>query len=166
MIKEFLEYASEYRLTKIKTFKGRQGIGFDATLLRNGIEIGSISDEANGGALHINVRDSEEKNLLDNYAQTKIISQFEITEHFLDELVNYETLIKKLSSHIKKMVPVAILDKTPDDNGVPTNILIYKCPYTPENVEKIKKKDPNIYFLNEDFALLDIPKQKKLKAKK
>lgn len=166
MIKEFLQYAGEYRLTKIKTFKGRSGIGYDALLLRNGLEIGSISDYADGGILRISIKDSQEKSTLDEYAKTKVHSKFEITECFLDELVTYETLIKKISSHVKKSVPVAVLDNTPDDNGVPLNISIYKCSYTPENVEQIKKKSPSVYFLNDDFSLLDIPKQKKTKSLK
>lgn len=153
-------------MTSIKTFKGRQGIGFDATLLRNGIEIGTVSDNANGGALSLYINDAQERTDLYNYAQTKVNTNFEVSEYFLDELVNYELFIKKMATKIKKSFVVAIIEPQYDEHGVPSNISTYNCSYTPENIEKIKQKTPHIYFLNEDFGLLEIKKVKKTLNKK
>lgn len=48
---------SEYTVSKVKTFRGREGYGFNAELLRDGSPIAFVIDEANGGVYHFEWHD-------------------------------------------------------------------------------------------------------------
>jgi hypothetical protein len=45
-----------YTLTKIKTFRGMEGQGLNATLMHNGEAIAFVLDDANGGEVHFDFR--------------------------------------------------------------------------------------------------------------
>lgn len=47
---------TEYTLTKVKTFNGREGQGFNATICCNGIPVAFAFDDASGGDIDISFR--------------------------------------------------------------------------------------------------------------
>lgn len=51
---------SEYSVSKVKTFRGREGYGFNAELQRGGKPIAFVIDEANGGMYHFEWNDCGE----------------------------------------------------------------------------------------------------------
>jgi len=54
---------SEYAVSKVKTFRGREGYGFNAELLRDGSPIAFVIDEANGGVYHFEWHDCGESRI-------------------------------------------------------------------------------------------------------
>lgn len=44
---------TEYTLTKIRTFNGREGQGLNATICRNGVAVACVMDDASGGQVDI-----------------------------------------------------------------------------------------------------------------
>ncbi|MGF6641741.1 hypothetical protein [Paraburkholderia sp. MM6662-R1] len=47
-----------YSVSKVKTFNGREGLGFNATLLRNGAPVAAVMDDAHGGPSRFSWLDS------------------------------------------------------------------------------------------------------------
>ena len=58
-----------YQIKNVKSFQGREGLGFECSLYKDGKKIGIVTDTANGGMTDFYL-DKGEKELLDKYCET------------------------------------------------------------------------------------------------
>lgn len=152
MIEAIKKYVGPYRAVAIKKLTGMEGSGWSATIAKDGKIIGEAADWGTGGSVHIKIRDQAVMKELDKHARDVYDGDynFEITERFLDDLVNYEILIEKW----RKKAASKILerdDSKVDDNGVSFQCFVWTLEPTPENFAKVKAKNPGIKFLNDEF---------------
>lgn len=59
-----------YTVCKVKFFRGRDGYGFNAELLKDGKKIAFVIDEGCGGCLHYEWVDIKERDVLCEYVKT------------------------------------------------------------------------------------------------
>ncbi|GEM_PF-3436546 len=102
----------DYSVRNVKTFRGMEGEGFNATLYRDGHRIAFVIDDATGGDMHIQWADArsrgaEEKRLLE-FLKTLPKERWEDTEYdvtpdiFLDALVGQAQAEKRLKRLFEK----------------------------------------------------------------
>lgn len=61
---------ADYSVKKVRTFEGREGLGYNADLYRGNKKIASVIDDAHGGDLMINWLDRNEETLLEQHCAT------------------------------------------------------------------------------------------------
>ncbi len=59
-----------YTVTKVRSFRGRDGYGFNTDLMKDGIKIAFVIDEGCGGCLHYEWADLMEKDALNKHIKT------------------------------------------------------------------------------------------------
>lgn len=152
MIEAIKKYAGPYRAVAIKKTMGMEGPGWSATIAKDGRVIGEAADWGTGGPVHIHIRDQAVMKELDKHARDVYDGDcnFEITERFLDDLVNYEILIETWRKKAAKRI-LESDDSKVDDNGVSFQCFTWTLEPTPENFAKLKAKKPGIKFLNDEF---------------
>ena len=158
MIKQLLAFAGEYRIAGVKTFAGRNGVGWSGQLFRGANFIGFVGDDCDGGPVRIDVKNGHEMNALNAHAYTKMSAQHERTEGFIDELVNYQAQVKKLQSLAKKKILLSSGDDTVDAHGVPTAFAQLTAQDTPAVRAKIAAKYPDRQILNDEVNSFTIPR--------
>lgn len=149
MIEAIRKFANGYRAVGIEKTRGMEGLGWAATILKDGVMIGTAADYADGGPVSIDIKGIEVSNLL-VYAKSLYPDSFEHDGQFLEDLVNYEISIKDLKSKSKKVLMKCEYENK-DANGVPTSYSIFKCADTTDNRQKILEKEPATIFLNEQL---------------
>ena len=60
----------DYNVKGVKSFRGMEGYGFNATLFRGKVKIAFVIDEANGGCYHYDWFDRAEDKRLRDYCET------------------------------------------------------------------------------------------------
>lgn len=164
MIKEILDYYNGYRAVNIKTFTGRQGTGWDADISKDGILIGSTTNHANGSCITFRIQDKVELENLIQYSQIISKDSFEITENFLNNLVEYELILKDIVKLAKKNILAFQPNSEKDENNIPVEYVRFKCDYSTVNRDYLLKKHPDIYIINDDLDLIkNIKSTKKIK---
>lgn len=139
---------SNYSVKGIKTFTGREGKGFNATLYRDGKKIAMVSDMADGGMLRFDWVDysAREEDKLDAYCATLpktdlgygMRSVDTDKDLFVSRLVEDADIRKKMSSQLRKKT-VFIAD------GV---AYTSPSPFSPATRDALLSKFPNAIILN------------------
>ena len=77
-----------YQLKNVKTFMGREGEGFNATLYFNGKKIAHVDDYANGGPVSMNFTNKADEDAFMTYCRAN--SEFDIEPEgcIIDDLFN------------------------------------------------------------------------------
>ncbi len=115
-----------YSVRNVKTFRGMEGGGFNATLYRDGHRIAFVIDDATGGDMRIQWADArsrgaEEKRLLE-FLKTLPKERGEDTEYdvtpdiFLDALVNQAQAEKRLKRLFEKETLFRLKSDPTDDD--------------------------------------------------
>ena len=73
---------STYTVKGIKSFKGMEGLGFNATLYRDGRKVAFVTDEARGGCFRYDWVDEAEEALLDAYVKTQPPVECDVARHW------------------------------------------------------------------------------------
>jgi len=159
MIKQIKAFAGDYRIAGVKTFNGMECKGWEGQLFRNGNFIGFVGDEATGGPLRIEIRNATEWKALEAHAAQVSKSEYERTESFIDDLVNYQLSVKRLQNQAKKII-LAIVEANPklDNNGVPQECTTFKVQYSPLSCTRVLAKYPNAEILNDAILAFEIPR--------
>jgi len=116
----------DYSVRNVKTFRGMEGEGFNATLYRDGHRIAFVIDDATGGDMHIQwtearSRGAEEKRLLE-FLKTLPKERWEDTEYdvtpdiFLDALVDQAQAEKRLKRLFEKETLFRLKSDPTDDD--------------------------------------------------
>lgn len=138
-----------YSVKNIKTFTGREGKGFNATLYRDGIKIALVIDSANGGELSFqwdNHADRKEERLLEAYCKSLPQIEFwkdsglfdQTPELYISALVENFGFRKKMKNQLQKRT-IFLTDG---------HLREYNRPYTQDIQEQIKKTFPDAVILN------------------
>lgn len=137
-----------YSVKNIKTFTGREGKGFNATLYRDGKKIAMVSDMADGGMLRFDWVDysAREEDKLDAYCAT--LPKTELghglravptdKDLFVSRLVEDAEIRKKMTSQLRKKTVFI-------DGGV---AYTSPSPYSPSTRAALLSKFPNAIILN------------------
>lgn len=157
----------DYSVKNVKSFMGREGMGFNCSLYRNGKRIGFCVDDASGGEMHpiqweTGVNAKEEQRLLNEHIASlpKVQSSYgmELTIDegwFVTELVSKFELEKDIRK-IKNQCKTKILFRT--NNCKRGSYYIQKNPYNEIMAKKLRAKyEDDIEIFNEVFANGDIP---------
>lgn len=152
MIDALKAFLNGYRAAGIKETRGMEGLGFYATLVKDGKVLGEIYDFGDGGCVSMRLENRADEQALIAYSKEKYPElQFEPEGSFLSALIDYELSIKKIKTQAAKYLLVSDESKV-DEHGVATSYTYWKLPPTPENRAKILAKSPNIKFLNDELA--------------
>lgn len=144
-----------YQIKNLKTFRGVEGNGFNATLYLGQKRLGSIVDDASGGPVIFEISDADKK-ALDDYAQSlpDIICSFNdhtgkpavlknSADLLVSHLVNQAATLKRIKGILRKGTALAIIE----------DHQIYKVEYMCEvNLQIIKdyqKNYPEAVVLNQ-----------------
>jgi len=151
-----------YTVRDIKTFRGMEGEGFNATLCRDGREIAFVIDDATGGDVHIQWADArshgaEEKRLLE-FLKTLPKERWEDTEYdvtpdiFLATLVDQAQTEKRLRRLFRKETLFRLKGDRTDDG----KWRVLKAPFSPGVKAQLVKTygDSLAHVLNEDYPHL------------
>ncbi len=69
--KECFTDAPVYSVKGVKSFQGREGLGFECSLYKDGKRLGTVTDVANGGGqLQMNLKTREQETELEDYCKT------------------------------------------------------------------------------------------------
>ncbi len=158
----------DYTVRDIKTFRGMEGEGFNATLCRDGRKVASVIDDATGGDVHFQWADArsrgaEEKRLLE-FVKTLPRERWEDTEYdvtsdvFLAALVDEAQTEKRLRRLFRNETLFRLKgDRTDDDKW-----RILKVPFSLSVKAQLVKTygDSLTHVLNEDYPHLN-PRSRK-----
>lgn len=147
-----------WTIKKFKSFTGREGVGFNATFLRNGKAVAEVRDMANGGCYDWDwlgktreERDHEEK-LFETFAKrTETEFDFEQMDSAICKLVTAHEQEKQYKRWCKKKVVVQIGTEIGTDSF---STFAVKPPNTHDMViahVKKKYKGEKIRILNEEI---------------
>lgn len=155
-----------YSVTKVKSFRGMEGQGFNATLLKNGAKVAFVIDEGNGGCYRYEwadgFRETPESEAFAAYAKSlpPMPSTFAGMEPLdmhddllVSILVDRAEIEKKMRNWCKKKTVVQI------GNDIGTDVYTtFKVPWTEETKPKYgvyfaqKYPGQRIRILNEEVA--------------
>lgn len=145
-----------YTVKNVKTFMGREGKGFNATLYKNGKNIGMVIDSANGGCYSYQL-DREEQELLEKYAKENLTLEersingkeitLELSDIFMDKLINEFLTTQTFKRKCKKKT-LFTTNKTPKGSYIEIN-----TPFTPEIKKRLieKHSKDDLVILNEVY---------------
>lgn len=74
---------TKIELKSVKTFRGTEGNGFNATVYIDGVKVGTVDDDANGGCYHYNPHSLRDR--IDKIAKTE--HKFEFKHELADQLI-------------------------------------------------------------------------------
>lgn len=131
----------KFEMTKVKTFTGREGVGFNAVLLADGKKVADVSDMANGGCYDWYWVERNSAASVEFTKQAKAAfpeDKFEVEDSLASRLVDIFTMMQTLKRRIKKGYTLYVLPKHKQGAYI----------QTAEKVEDIQKKVPNATILN------------------
>lgn len=134
-----------YTLKSVKTFRGREGQGFNATLLHNGRAVAEVDDMANGGCYrwHWLAKDREQARADEaafsaHVAAARPDLTFEAEDAFVSEMVEDISVAKQIARWCKSSVTFI--------NG--GQILRTKAAPSADVISFVAKKHPAAKILN------------------
>jgi hypothetical protein len=120
----------EYSVRNVRTFKGREGTGYTATLCCDGKAVAEVTEEANGSYLYFRWKDQTEEPVLKGHVKTLPAveypsfapgERFDVTpDLFVSTLVETYLFEKNLKNRCKKAILFRL--KT-DDKGIARRFL-------------------------------------------
>jgi hypothetical protein len=162
MIEAIKTFLNGYRAVGIRKTEGMEGLGFIASIMKNGRLLGEVADYGDGGAMHIDFPYNKDEQDLNEFCKALYPDyQFEQASIFVGAMVDYELAIKSLKTKAKKALLVA--DETQlDEHGVAKSYSSWKLLPTEENKARVLAKHPQTKFLNDELDLFeDIKKPRK-----
>lgn len=131
-----------YTVKGVKSFRGNEGYGFNATLYKDGKAIAFVYDDANGGCYMYEWKDkAAEQPLLELAKQKYPDMKFEQMDAFVGSLID-DVLLEKDAAKLTKG-KVAILK-----DGKIYTIKAPNGTVTPQFLELVAKKNPTAKVLN------------------
>lgn len=131
-----------YTVKGVKSFRGNEGYGFNATLYKDGKAIAFVYDDANGGCYMYEWKDkAAEQPLLELAKQKYPDMKFEQMDAFVGSLID-DALLEKDAAKLTKG-KVAILK-----DGKIYTIKAPNGTVTPQFLELVAKKNPTARILN------------------
>lgn len=131
-----------YTVKGVKSFRGNEGYGFNATLYKDGKAIAFVYDDANGGCYMYEWKDkAAEQPLLELAKQKYPDMKFEQMDAFVGSLID-DVLLEKDAAKLTKG-KVAILK-----DGKIYTIKAPNGTVTPQFLELVAKKNPTARILN------------------
>jgi hypothetical protein len=157
---------TKYTVKVLKTFRGREGEGFNATLLRDGVPVADVDDEASGGGFHYNWRDWNKtprtferdfRAFIDALPPEKIGADAPEWEKslypngerkveadcFIDDLVNEYQIAKSIKRACSKKICFVLKTHKKGEYGT------FKVVFSPAAKAQILQKYPDAQILNE-----------------
>lgn len=137
----------KYEVKNVKSFIGREGYGFNASLYRDGKKVAFVYDMADGGPTRYDWEDRKEEAILDAYAAAQPQHESPYTpgkmydvdaDHVMSRLVDNFDIAKKLKAQLKKKTLYVF-------NGNCYNMAIG---YTPSIADALAAKHPGSIALN------------------
>lgn len=162
MIDKLIKFANGYRLSRIKETNGMEGVGFMATILKEGKVIGRVADYSDGAGINtFDMSDKDEAELI-AYAKT-LFPEMPMMhqDQFFFKMVNYEASMKELRSKAKKKI-IQYFDEHVDEFGVGKQFAFWNYSHTPENIDSILQHYPDTKILNDqllNFPAITVPKK-------
>lgn len=131
-----------YSVKGVKSFRGNEGYGFNATLYKDGKAIAFVYDDANGGCYSYEWKDKDAVAPLEELAKQKYPDmKFEQMDAFVGSLVDDVLLAKDAAKLVKGKVAILkdgkIYTVKPNLGGI-----------TPQFLELVAKKNPTARVLN------------------
>ena len=152
-----------YTVRDIKTFRGMEGEGFNATICRDGREIAFVIDDATGGDVHIQWADArsqgaEEKRLLE-FLKTLPKERWEDTEYDVTPDIFLATLVEQAQTEkrLRRLFRTETLFRLRDDPTDNDKWRTLKAPFSPGVKAQLVKAygDRLVHVLNEDYPHLN-----------
>lgn len=152
-----------YSVRNVKTFRGMEGEGFNATLYREGRRIAFVIDDASGGDIQIQwtnrcTRDVEEKPLLD-FLKTLPKEKWEDQEYDVTPDVFIATLVdqSQIEKRLKQLFEKKTLFRLREDSTEDDNWRVIERPFSPAIKSALFKKYGNRLgqILNEVYPHLN-----------
>lgn len=141
----------------IKSFRGMEGLGFNATLYRDGKKLGLVIDEGCGGSMLFRCfKTYAEQSEYERWARVQDgASAFDPLDLIVATLVGEYEETAKLKRWCKKKTVAKLKDDPKDSYS------IWKVPYTPEFAARLRKENDVVEIINERFlkgvALVKLP---------
>ena len=152
-----------YSVRNVKTFRGMEGEGFNATLYREGRRIAFVIDDASGGDIQIQwanrrTRDVEEKRLLE-FLKTLPKDRWEDQEYDVTPDVFMATLVdqSQIEKRLKRLFEKKTLFRLREDSTEDDNWRVIERPFSPAiKAALVKKYGGRLgQILNEDYPHLN-----------
>lgn len=148
-----------YTVKGVKSFQGREGLGYECSVYKDGKRIGTVTDVANGGGqLQMNLKTREEETALEDYCKTlpKLSYMHDGKENFYDcdPCIFVGGLVDAFEkdSRNKKACKTKTLVEVEEDGE--KKVYVYKCWFS-EAIKKIIKDrdypDTDVVFINERY---------------
>lgn len=131
-----------YTVKGVKSFRGNEGYGFNATLYKDGKAIAFVYDDANGGCYSYEWKDKDAITALEELAKQKYPDmKFEQMDAFVGSLIDDVLFEKDAAKLVKGKVAILkdgkIYTVKPNLGGI-----------TPQFLELVAKKNPTAKVLN------------------
>jgi hypothetical protein len=157
--KECFTDAPVYSVKGVKSFQGREGMGFECSVYKDGKRLGTVTDVCNGGGqLQMNLKTREDEAELEAYCKTlpQLSYMNDGKEHFFNSdpcifiggLVDAFETDQRNKRNCKTKTLVEVVE---DGKKV---VYAYKCKFSLAIKKQIKDRDyPNtdIVFINERY---------------
>jgi len=148
---------TKFTVTKVKTFRGHDGLGWNCTLMMDGKPIAEVHDGAYGGEPEFTWLDRAHEKALRDHCKTlpphkdkqyPNLPALDITyDMFVADLVNEQLMAKEDAKIAKKFLTHVCFHRDGDSKG---SFTIVKIPPTPENKKLMRDKyGRDIVFLDE-----------------
>ena len=86
----------KYSLKSLKTFEGRRGYGFNATLYKDGKKIGTCMDAGDAGPIRYDLDEGEVKELFEYAQKTRNSDYIEEHDMLINDLIDEMETLKKM----------------------------------------------------------------------
>lgn len=155
-MKTFNDLYPGWTITGLKFFRGNEGDGFNAKLLKDGKPVVFVIDDANGGCYDYEPIDKEWKEKLDALVELRRAdlsdkddeNGFNERKSFdMDWLVSNMTSKWEFEQKIRRAIKKKICFQLPEDGD--KQFSSFSRPYTPETKAMVLKKYPTAVILNE-----------------
>ena len=155
MLRELKDMLGHYSITKFKSFTGTDGLGFNATLLKDGKKVCFVIDEGCGGCMHFDFTSREEQQAFEAHVAMIEKSEFEPCDMFMHKAIDlFETQRSIVRRAKRKTCYLASGDPFKTERGWEFRIL--DEPFSPTVRERVvahfMKKGQSVRFLNEEVA--------------
>ena len=152
-----------YTVRNIKTFRGMEGEGFNATLCRDGKKIAFVIDDATGGDVQIQWTDAgsqgaEEKRLME-FLKKLPKEQSEGIEYSVDPGIFVATLVDETATEkrLRRIFRKQTLFRLKEDRTDDDKWRVLKAPFSPSVKAQLVKRygDRLAQVLNEQYPHLN-----------
>lgn len=136
--------ATTYTIASLKTFRGRQGQGFSATLLADGRKVATVTDEANGGAYWFTWLDKAAEAELDALAAS--LPKRSLGAGYGDFQPDRDTVLDDMvqAEQLRKLLATKVVMARPDGEVV----TLTKVKPTPDVLAMASARYPDHKLLN------------------